>query len=240
MTLFTDELHRIFAERGREELYNELSSTYDDLLTRKLDALPLPDDNISPSDHAKLCCFLCQQALLHRAIRLFEASIISLSRGDVYATTLCIRGHYEATASMGHVYNRIMSLIDGNITLLEFHERLAQQILGSREIAQAPAPINIMTMIEKADKALNRYIFDGEEKNMLADCYEFLCEFAHANFHSYSVALEVDRENGVMRLRYDQSLRDEEFGLIGHIDLSNKLFVDLFDRFGACVEQIEA
>ena len=135
-TLFTDELGREFSERRSEELYDALHSTYSDLLTRTLPSIALPEDAVSATDHAKFCCVLCKQALLHRALYLFDASIRNLLSNNIYATTICIRGHYETTASMGHVYKRILSLLKGNLRLDKFHETLAKQILGSRDVVR--------------------------------------------------------------------------------------------------------
>lgn len=239
MAPFTEELYEAFSARGEAELYDALCSTYDDLLRRKLDEIRLQDDEaLSEVDHAKVCCTMCQQALLRRALYLFDASVATFLGKNLYATTLCIRGHCEATASLGHVYKRLLSCLNGNITLYEFHCNLWRQIVGSHNIAGAPAPINITTMVRNADKILNRELFDGEKRDMLMGTYAFLCEFAHPNFHSYSLALHIDRERRLVIFRDDQGSRNEEFGLIGYLDISNGLFVDLFDRFGACVERI--
>jgi len=135
----------------------------------------------------------------------------------------------------------LSSLISGNTSLDEFHDWVARQVLGSRDIQQAPEPIHVMDMIRRTDRLVNNRIFDGENRNLLEDCYVRLCEFAHPNFHSYSLALRVDRENGLMLIRYDeQTVREEEFDLIGYLDISNRIFVDIFDRFAACVERIGA
>jgi hypothetical protein len=239
MAPFTDELYQAFAKRSETGHYEELRSTYEDLLSRKLDEIPLPDPAaISVEEHAKVCCAMCQQALLHRSLYLFQAAMSTFLERNLYATTLCIRGHCEATGSLGHVYKRLVSCLSGNITLYDFHDNLWCQVVGSRNIAKAPRPININTMITNADKALNREIFGGENRNMLTDGYGFLCEFAHPNFHSYPLALQLDWERGVVLMRRDQGSRDEEFHLIGYLNISNRLFVDLFDRFGACVGRI--
>ena len=159
---------------------------------------------------------------------------------NIYAMTICIRGHYEATASMGHSYRRIVSLLEGNIDLDAFRNKLFAQMMGSREIDKAPQPINVMNMIEEADRIINKHVFDGEKKNVISSEYNFLCEFAHPNFHSHNLAMRIDREKNILAFRHVETPRDEEFNLIGHIDISNRLFVELFDRFGECVDRIGA
>ena len=139
---------------------------------------------------------------------------------------------------MGHIYKRVVSLLDGNIKLDVFRNNLFAQMMGSREIDKAPQPINVMTMIEGADKIVNKHVFDGERKNLISSEYNFLCEFAHPNFHSYNLAMRIDHEKNILAFRHDETPRDEEFNLIGHLDLSNRLFLGLFDRFGECVDRI--
>ena len=61
-----------------------------------------------------------------------------------------------------------------------------------------------------------------------------------ANSHSYSLALKSTQMMASMVIKYNEGPRDEDFGLIGYIDISNRIFLELFDRFGNCGEQIQS
>ena len=132
-----------------------------------------------------------------------------------------------------------MSLVKGTISLDAFHEELAYQILGSHSISAAKPPTNILTMIKNSDLTINKIIFDGEQRNIISDSYNFLSEFAHPNFHSYSLSIRIDCNFRQAIIPYDVPPRKEDFGLIDYIDISNSIFLELFDCFENYVAHID-
>ena len=243
MTAFNDSLYQDFVNRDELQLYNELYSTYDELIARKVTRIAYPEDaRTSSKSRVRFNCRVCQQALLHRALYLFEGSLNALSNENAYALVLCVRGHYEGTATLGYQHKRITSYIEEGITLDDFDQDVYRQILGSKHetLPQAPDPKNIMTQLDYADRIVHRVILqsEGSHKKILRECYEFLSEFCHPNFHSYSLAFQVDKTTDSFVFRYDHPLKKEEFTLIGYLSISNVIFVQLFDSFGHCIEEI--
>jgi len=64
----------------------------------------------------------------------------------------------------------------------------------------------------------------------LTDCYKYLCEFSHPNFHSNTVAFELDKEAKEFKIRHDDPMRDQEFDLIGYLLISTHIFLNLYDK----------
>ena len=87
-------------------------------------------------------------------------------------------------------------------------------------------------MLEYADKSINTSVIGTTTKkyDILKGSYEFLCEFAHPNFLSNSVAIDLDKSIPEFRFRHGQPMRDLEFKLVGYLLLSAPIFLDLFDQ----------
>jgi len=245
MGTFNESLYQDFVCQDEAELYSKLQSTYDELVARKVTRVVYPKDSDSSKSRIRFKSRVCQQALLHRALYLFEGSLIALSAKNVYALALCVRGHYEGTAALGYLHKRIMSYIEGSITINDLDRDVYAHVLGSRDkkmaVADAPDPKTIMSQLDYADKVVYARLFhsQGNLKTVLRDGYEFLSEFAHPNFHSYSVAIHVDKRTDSFIFRYDHPLREEEFGLIGWLSISNPIFVELFDSVSQCIEKVQ-
>ena len=139
---------------------------------------------------------------------------------------------------MGYSYKKAASLLAGDVDLENFHYSLAYQILGSKQVQRANAPNHVMDLIRDADRMIDAEIFGGEKRKLLMDCYNYLCEFAHPNFHSYSLALHVNEQKQIMSIGNSTPLRPEEFGLIGYLEISNSIFVELFDRLMKSIAEI--
>lgn len=162
---------------------------------------------------------------------------------NTYSMTLNIRGHFETTASIGYFHQRLFSLKKGNITAETLDRDLTIQLLGVRHesISQAPNPTNILSQLEYADKSVSSSVIGAAagQYDILKDSYEYLCEFAHPNFHSNSVAIDLDKSIPEFKFRHGQAMRDREFVLICYLLLSVPIFVDLFDQIQALLPSKE-
>jgi hypothetical protein len=72
----------------------------------------------------------------------------------------------------------------------------------------------------------------AKQYDILTDCYKFLCEFSHPNFHSNFVAFDFNKEKQHIVMRHSEPMKDIEFNLIGYLLLSSPIFVSLFDKVG--------
>ena len=177
-----------------------------------------------------------RQVLLHRAIKLFEGALSALTLDNVYAMTLAIRGHFETTGALGYLHKRLDSLSQGSLDPKVVDQDISTQLLGVRDgvIQEAPEAIQVLSLLEHADRTVSKNILSGTAKQhrILTDCYTFLCEFSHPNFHSNSIAFDLNRDRRQFIMRHSQPMRDSEFNLVGYLLLSSPIFVSLFDKIG--------
>ncbi len=238
MSCFSEDVRNLFQTWKQSELCQKLEGHHAQLLERRTEAIAYGDpDKLSAKTRTRLNCQVLRQALLHRADRLLRSSGTMLLEKNVYGLALLARGHLEATAVLGFFCNRINTLSKRNIPFEKFEEDVAHAIMGAQHdlFAEASAPTNILSCIEKADRFLDSEIFK-EKKGMLKDCYTWLSEFAHPNFLSNSTAFTLDKANGRMVFRHEGDLQEKDFELLGYLSISATIFTQLFDTFGQRAE----
>ena len=174
-----------------------------------------------------------RQILLHRAIHLFEGTLDAVQAANPYMMILGMRGAFETAAALGYLHQRLTSSEDGNLDLKRVDEDIVAQVLGSRHpsLPEAMPAKQVLSMLEYADKSVSRHIMGGSstEHAMLRNCYDFLCEFAHPNFHSNMLSYDLDGSARRLTFRYDKGMTDEAFGTLGYLLLAASLHRDLHD-----------
>ena len=177
-----------------------------------------------------------RQVLLHRAINLFEGALSALILGNVYTMTLAIRGHFETTGALGYLHERLYSLSRGKLDLEVVDQDICTQLIGRRDedtqgIYEAK---QVLTLLEYADRTVSKNVMGGTAKqyDILTNCYKFLCEFSHPNFHSNSIAFDLNKGKRQFVMRHSEPMKDIEFNLVGYLLLSSPIFVSLFDKVG--------
>ena len=180
-----------------------------------------------------------RQSLLHRAIKLFEGAIYALIHDNPYSMALCVRGHFETTAAIGYMHNRLASLQEGNLTRETVDKDIATQIIGTRDEGilnqagrYALEAKQVLNMLEYADKSVSKHLMDGaaNEHFMLMVNYKRLCEFSHPNFHSNTFAFSLDKDKKEFSFKYNSRILEREAMLIENILLSSPIFCELYDR----------
>ena len=229
--LFAPAVRNLFNRWERPDLLDRLEASHRQLLHRRKQTVEFatPDDLRSRTASS---CLVLQQVLLQRAERLLSGASAMLLESNIYALALSVRGHYEATAVLGYLCNRLESFTATNIDFAKFAHNVVCAFLGAKHpdhFSKAPDPPNILTCIEKADIYLSSH-FTAYEKGCLRDTYDWLSEFAHANFLSHSSAFTVDAANRRFVFRHDSELQERDFDLIGYLEISAGLFVILFDH----------
>jgi hypothetical protein len=228
-------LEHVFQNHNQSDALREILDAYKQLasLTEQSQKLS-PGEDYGEPNRIRANGLVYRQVLLHRAICLFEGSIRAAIDENLYSMALNIRGHFETTAALGYLHRRLQSLKKGDISSETLDLDLCAQLLGVRHesIPQAPDPKNVLTLLEHADKSANIFVLGGtaEQYCILKDSYEYLCEFCHPNFHSNSVAIDLDKSIPEFRFRHGQPMREEEFKLIRYLLLSAPIFAALYDQ----------
>lgn len=233
--MLPDGLERAFRNHNKSDKLREILDTYEELASRTEEAQKaFPSEDYGEPNRIRANALVFRQVLLHRSIHLFEGSLRAAVDENLYSLALNVRGHFETTTSLGYLHRRLQSLKRGNISPETLDRDLCALLLGVRHesISQAPDPKNILSLLEHADKSVNISVLGGTTKQyyILKDSYEFLCEFCHPNFHSNSVAIDLDASVPEFRFRHGQPMRDKEFELVEYLLLSGPIFVALYDQ----------
>jgi hypothetical protein len=239
----------IFQEYGsKEDSSEEYEDTYNKLLSKRIDTNKIYiGDDFGESNRIHLNVLTYRQILLHRAIALFEGLLNALIAHNTYLMVLAIRGCFETTAAIGFLHNRLASLKNGNISARKLDEDLCIQVLGTRDKKlketrpQVPDAKQVLNMLEYADRSVSKHIMNSSanEHVILDDCYKFLCEFAHPNFHSNATAIDLNKSVPEFVFRHGAPMREMDFNLIGYLPLATDLFLELFDSLTEYLPEME-
>jgi len=228
-------LEQAFRNHNQTKEFDEFVEAHKQLVSRTEESRKaILGENYGEPDRIRGNTLVYRQVLLHRSIYLFEGSASAAVNENAYSMVLNIRGHFETTASLGYFHRRLQSLKKGHISSETLDRDLCVQMLGVRHdsVPEAPDPKNILSLFEHADKSANISVLGGttNQYNILKESYEYLCEFCHPNFHSNSVAIDLDKSVPAFRFRHGQPMRDKEFELVGYLLLSAPIFVALYDQ----------
>ena len=220
--------------------FSEYEETYKNLYNRKENTIKArAQGEWGEKQRINEYSLVLRQVLLHRATKLFEGSFDALINDNAYSMSLSIRGHFETTAAIGYLHNRLHSLQQGNLDFKIVDQDIVTQLMGTKDKSilekhghKCSEAKHVLKMLKYADKSVSKHIMQGssEKFTYLMDLYEYLCEFSHPNFHSNTLAYSLDKEQEKFIFRYDEQIRDRDARLIENLLISNPIFVDLYDR----------
>lgn len=231
---FRDDVRQLLAAIDELDVIESIEESYAELIARRRDfvAYGVPGEQ-SARSQAFANLAVIGQVQLHRAERLIASSGTMIAERNIYGLVLLIRGHYESTAILGYLCDRVSAFVKGNIPFEKIIFDISHTMMGAKHelFKEMPDPTNILTAIEKAD----RYIEQSgviDKSGMLADCYAWLSEFAHPNFNSSDAALRLDADRNGFSFRHGGELVTEELQLLGYLDISASVFIRVFDDLG--------
>lgn len=117
----------------------------------------------------RLVDLLTQSAFLHRAQHVLGARIL-------------VRSAFETLGMLIYSSQEMRRVVAGELDFHEFSRRTSQLLLGSRDKSSKVQAINIVTVLQRADKR-----YPG-----LYSCYEGLCESAHPNYEGVLAGYSVE------------------------------------------------
>jgi len=234
MAIDFDLVNEAFTKHGMSSEVQEFRDTYDGLIARiNSECAVPPGGERGDAGRVRAYAVALRQVLLHRSIMLFEGALRASVDENAYVMVLAIRAQFETTAALGYLHNRLNSLNCGNLKAAKVDEDIMTQLLGTKDtyIRGAMPPKQILSMLEYADESVNRRVLGSDPRQyaMLSKSYDFLCEFAHPNFHSNKVAFDLDKVGQRFVLRHGKGMRDEEFRVVNYLLVSAPLHVALHD-----------
>lgn len=236
---FSDDVRRMFAALDKLEIITSIEASYTELIARRSDFVAYGDPSkMSEQSRALANLEVIRQVQLHRAERLIASSGTMIAERNIYGLVLLIRGHYESTAILGYLCDRVSALVKGNISFKTIIFDIAHTMMGAKHdfFAEMPDPINILTALEKADRYIQQSGF-VDVRGMLTDCYGWLSEFAHPNFNSSDAALRLNDQRRGFEFRHGGELSAEEIQMLGYLDISANIFTQVFDDLASLARQ---
>ena len=132
---------------------------------------------------------LLREAVAWRLVDLLEQSVYLHKAKHVLGARILVRSAFETLGMLIYSNQEMRRVVTGELDFHEFSERTNRLLLGSREKTTKLQSINIITILQRADKR-----YPG-----LFPWYEaMLCESAHPNYEGmlagYSNAAALDRD----------------------------------------------
>ncbi|MCS0449271.1 hypothetical protein [Vibrio diabolicus] len=213
---------------------------HEQLLSRQVESLPFSKGGgKDPTKRVHEYSLVLTQIYLHRAYNLYIGSFQALASNNVHLMALSIRGYLETVAAVGYLLKRLKSFQQGSISEDSLSDNLFKLLLGNKdkqlqeEIDDNFSAINVMSMLDEADKAFNSQIMEGNvpDKKMLRKIYESLCEFCHPNYDSASLSFQLDTDKGHLRFNHDFSeVLEHEGKIIEDLLIASFAFIKMFDK----------
>ncbi|SDP24499.1 hypothetical protein SAMN04487897_1552 [Paenibacillus sp. yr247] len=154
------------------------------------------------------------QMSLHRSWYLFSGVIDSINNNNELVFAVTTRAHFEITGAVALFLRKLKSFYGGEIAYEELETLLRRLNLGMRakgEITHAPDPINVMTMIDAADKEYKKVT--GDKTPIFRSVYDELSEFCHPNSLGLQMAGKVNKVGVVRYKSIDEPIRVSNFFL---------------------------
>lgn len=120
---------------------------------------------------------LLREAVAWRLQDLLEQSYLLYKNSHLLGARILLRSGFETVAVLIYLNQEMRRVVAGALNFHEFSERTAKLLLGSRDNTTEHQAINIVTVLQKADKR-----YPG-----LEDWYAALCESAHPNYEGMLV-----------------------------------------------------
>lgn len=176
-----------FNDHGILDEFRNFKDAYDQLKNRTLPLCPAPTgEDGCIKKVIRQYTVIVRQISLYRAIALFEGAVKAAMEENAYLLALAVRCYYESVAVLGFLHYQLKKLRFGTTDAENILEIISTLLLGLRAIKSNKSllPINILSMIDYADKSLSSDIFQKgtNDEGYLRHEYDFFCEFAHPYF----------------------------------------------------------
>ena len=231
-----------------KEHEKEYIEIYQVLISLRVDSIPRKAGGTRGSlERLQSTSMSLNQVYLHRLISLYEGTFHALATKNYYLVALSMRALFETTAALGYLYNRLNSYSEGNIKPETLDEDLMILFLGTKDKFMQDSnhyePKNVMKMLDFADKVFVSKFLKNQapSKKMLREIYEWLCEYCHPNFHSATIACQLDKENQQLNFNHFNKLdmRKTEMPIIEPIVIGTKAFVKMYYNSGQLIDSLK-
>ena len=117
-------------------------------------------------------CWVLREATLWRITDLLTQSYASHKQGNGLGARILLRSSFETLAALIYMNYNIRAVLAGELHFHKFSHLTTRQVGGSKSEPGWPEAVNVITMIDKADR-----LYPG-----LRHIYDSLSESSHPNF----------------------------------------------------------
>ena len=130
-------------------------------------------------------CLIVRETLFWRMLDLGQQTSQLIQANGVLGALILIRSALETLGLLIHLNDKVEKTLTGELCFLEFEEASKKLLMGSRDKSTSLEAINILTVLEKADRK-----YRG-----LAQIHRDLSEIAHPNYAGVMASYaKTDRE----------------------------------------------
>lgn len=137
-------------------------------------------------------CLVVREALLWRMHDLGEQIIVLYEQQHILGARILLRSAIETLALLIYLNQKISAVLEGSLSFFEFDRLTIQLLMGSKNNVTDQAAVNILTVLEKADR----------KHSGLSEIHQRLSESAHPNYdgvvYGYSSSDPVNYETNFL------------------------------------------
>ncbi|ACL74898.1 hypothetical protein [Ruminiclostridium cellulolyticum] len=169
------------------------------------------------------------QMALCRSKLLTDGVITALNAKNGLLAMLAARAHLEVTGALAFFLKKLNNYYRNAISYQILNEALQRLILGTKSLElseNAPAPVNVMTLIDAADEYLSKT--RNEETKEFRENYNYLSEYCHPDFFGITMQSRINNA-GITTYSLFYNLNEQDLTFLSSLMSSVSTFFLLFD-----------
>ncbi len=225
--MINQEIKELLTQCGIEKEMEALEGCFSDYSSRFIHKMyPMPEHTENMVGRNSLHYI---QLALCRSKLLTDGIITSLNAKNGLLAMLSSRAHLEVTGALAFFLKKLKNYYNGTISFEILNEAIQRLILGTKtqELSEnAPAPVNVMTLIEAADEYLSKTKNSNIKEFM--ENYNYLSEYCHPDFFGITMQSRINNA-GITTYSFFNHLNEQDFTFLSSLLSSASTFFLLYD-----------
>lgn len=225
--MLNQEIKELLTQCGIEKEMQELEgccSGYSSRFIHKMYPMPENTENMLGRNSMHYI-----QMALCRSKLLTDGVITALNAKNGLLAMLSARAHLEVTGALAFFLRKLKNYYSGTISFKMLNEALQRLILGTKtqELAEnAPAPVNVMTLIDAADDYLSKT--RNSDVKEFRENYNYLSEYCHPDFFGITMQSRINND-GITTYSFFLHLKEQDLTFLSSLLSSVSTFFHLYD-----------
>lgn len=225
--MLSQETKEFLMSCGIEKEIQQLEDCCSDYLTRFIHKMyPMPENTKNMLGRNSMHYI---QMALCRSKLLTDGVITALNAKNGLLAMLAARAHLEVTGALAFFLKKLNNYYRNAISYQILNEALQRLILGTKSLElseNAPAPVNVMALIDAADEYLSKT--RNEETKEFRENYNYLSEYCHPDFFGITMQSRINNA-GITTYSLFYNLNEQDLTFLSSLMSSVSTFFLLFD-----------